>query len=41
MNREAASVVLANARPTEVGRGLLDELARWDASFGERASGAR
>jgi HEXXH motif-containing protein len=32
-NREAAAVVLAHARPTALGRGLLDELARWDAHY--------
>jgi hypothetical protein len=34
INREGTDVLLANARPTPVGRGLLDELARWHAHFG-------
>jgi HEXXH motif-containing protein len=34
-NLEAASVVLEHANPTDVGRGLLDELARWDRVLGE------
>jgi HEXXH motif-containing protein len=33
INREGAEVVLANARPTTVGRALLDEIARWDAHY--------
>ena len=33
VNREGMSVLLPNARPTRVGQGLLDELARWDAHF--------
>jgi HEXXH motif-containing protein len=33
INREGTLVLLAHARPTPVGRGLLDELARWDARF--------
>src|ERR1019366_3928966 len=33
INREGTEVLLAHARPTPVGRGLLDELARWDAHF--------
>jgi HEXXH motif-containing protein len=33
INREGAEVVLANAKPTEVGRGLVDEIARWDDYF--------
>jgi HEXXH motif-containing protein len=32
-NREGADVVLTNARPTPVGRPVLDEIARWDAHF--------
>lgn len=32
-NREGAEVVLTNGRPTEVGRAMLDEIARWDAHF--------
>ena len=33
INREGTEVLLPNARPTALGRGLLDELARWDAHF--------
>ncbi|HEY1691417.1 MAG TPA: HEXXH motif-containing putative peptide modification protein [Polyangiaceae bacterium] len=33
INREGTEVLLPNARPTEVGRGVLEELARWDAHF--------
>jgi HEXXH motif-containing protein len=39
INREGAQILLEAARPTTVGRGLLDEIQRWDehyASFGER-----
>ena len=32
-NREGAEVVLAHGRPTEVGRAVLDEIARWDAHY--------
>lgn len=32
-NREGAEVVLVNGRATEVGRPLLDEIARWDAHY--------
>ncbi len=32
-NHEGAELVLAHARPTPVGRGLLDEIERWDAHF--------
>jgi HEXXH motif-containing protein len=32
-NREGAEVVLTNGRPTEVGRAVLDEIARWDAHY--------
>jgi hypothetical protein len=32
-NREGMEVLRAHARPTPVGRGLLDELERWDAHF--------
>ena len=32
-NREGAEVVLANGKPTPVGRGVLDEIARWNAHF--------
>jgi hypothetical protein len=33
INREGTEVLLANARPTAVGTGVLDEMARWDAHF--------
>jgi hypothetical protein len=33
INREGTEVLLAHARPTPVGTGLLSELARWDAHF--------
>jgi hypothetical protein len=33
MNREGTGVLLAHARPTPVGGGLLGELARWDGHF--------
>src|SRR5690606_21186127 len=33
-NREGASVLLENARPTAAGRALLDEIRALDASFG-------
>lgn len=33
INREGAAVVLENARPTVVGRALLDEIARWDEHY--------
>lgn len=32
-NREGADVVLVNGRPTPIGRGVLDEIARWDRHF--------
>jgi HEXXH motif-containing protein len=32
-NREGAAVVLAHGKPTEIGRGVLDEIARWDAHY--------
>lgn len=38
VNREGASVVLSNARPTPIGRGLFDEMRRWDAHYGERSA---
>lgn len=38
MNDEAARVVLENARPTAVGAGVLDEIARWTSYY--RAVGA-
>jgi HEXXH motif-containing protein len=37
INHEGAEVLLEHARPTELGRGLLDEIARWDSHY---ASGA-
>jgi HEXXH motif-containing protein len=33
-NREGAATLRAHAEPTEVGRGVLDELFRWDALEG-------
>ncbi len=36
LNHLGATVVLDNGRPTDVGRGLLDEFRRWDVHFGER-----
>jgi hypothetical protein len=36
INREGAAVLREHARPTPVGRALLDEIARWDAYFEER-----
>jgi hypothetical protein len=33
INREGTEVLLAHARPTAVGAGLLDELRRWDAHY--------
>jgi HEXXH motif-containing protein len=33
INREGTEVLLAHARPTPVGKGLLDEMARWHAHF--------
>jgi hypothetical protein len=33
INREGADVLLANARPTAIGQGVLDEMARWQAHF--------
>jgi HEXXH motif-containing protein len=32
-NHEGTEVLLAHGEPTEIGRGLLDELARWDRHF--------
>ncbi len=32
-NREGTQVILEHARPTPVGKGLLDEIARWDAHY--------
>ena len=36
-NREGAEVVLANGKPTPVGRAVLGEIARWDAHFASLA----
>jgi hypothetical protein len=33
INHEGASLLLREARPTEAGRGLLDEIRRWDAHY--------
>jgi len=33
INHEGAGVLLAHARPTDVGRGLLDEIQRWGAHY--------
>ncbi len=33
VNREAAARVIEHARPTPVGRGLIEEIRRWDAHF--------
>jgi hypothetical protein len=38
INREGTDVLLANARPTTLGRGVLDELARWHAHFASAAA---
>lgn len=32
-NREGADVVLGNGKPTEIGRGVMDEIARWDRYY--------
>jgi hypothetical protein len=32
-NREGCEVVLEHGRPTEIGRGVFDEIARWDAHY--------
>ena len=32
-NREGADTVLMNGRPTTIGRGVLDEIARWDRYY--------
>ncbi len=37
INREGTEVLLENARPTPLGKGLLDELARWHAYFASAA----
>ncbi len=34
INREGAEVVLEHAKPTRVGKGVLDEIARWHAHYG-------
>lgn len=34
INRAGADVVLTHGRPTPVGRGLLDEMRRWDDHYG-------
>lgn len=34
-NHEGAGVLLQHARPTPIGRGLLDEIHRWDQHFGD------
>jgi len=33
INREGTDVLLASARPTAVGRGVLEEMAKWDRHF--------
>jgi hypothetical protein len=33
INREGTEVLFTHARPTSVGRGLMEELARWDEHF--------
>jgi HEXXH motif-containing protein len=33
VDREGMEVLRAHARPTRVGRGLMDELERWDTHF--------
>jgi hypothetical protein len=38
INREGSEVLLANARPTPVGQGVLDEMARWHAHFAPAAA---
>lgn len=37
INHEGATVVLAHGKPTASGRGLLDEMRRWDDHFGAPA----
>lgn len=37
INREGTEVLLANARPTAVGQGVLEEMERWDRHFAGRA----
>lgn len=33
LNREAAALVLEHGRPTAIGRGLIDEIRRWDVYY--------
>ena len=33
INREGAEVLLDAARPTAVGRGLIEEIRRWDDQY--------
>jgi len=33
INREGTEVLLANARPTVVGKGVLDEMERWNRHY--------
>lgn len=33
INHEGAELVLAEARPTPIGRGLIEEIGRWDAHY--------
>jgi HEXXH motif-containing protein len=33
INEEGAGVVLAHAKPTPIGRGVLDDIARWRARY--------
>lgn len=40
-NREGCDVLLPNARPTEIGHGLLEEIARIDEHFGEPGGSPR
>lgn len=35
MNREGAATLLANARPTPAGEGLIDEIRRWDVYYAD------
>ena len=35
VNREGAAVVLEHARPILIGRGLFDEMRRWDAHYAQ------
>jgi HEXXH motif-containing protein len=36
INREGTEVLQAHARPTAIGKGLMDELDRWDRHFAGR-----